>query len=224
MTEADIILRDLNAQVGGRKGDEALDFSIAYLKHMESCYHVVGANYSYILESVHNRKAFVFCLTNALQGFDARHEVTSSELYLIIESMCPDFPKTHLTEAVLTATEQYTSSTLSSDHRFPLGLLAKASMCHILYDEWLRALEEVFRAEGKGLQLPLVRIKGRCEQVYRNLPPSCPQPPWAATQCAYDEVIKNGGELSFERFKKAVFGSEAVQAELRLLASYPETM
>lgn len=217
----DTILRDLHAQTQAKKTEEGIDFSITYLKHLESCYHVVGTNYLYILESVHNRKSFIFCLSNALKGFPEDTELTSNELFLVIETLCPDFPRNLLTEAVLTAAEQYNSSTLSSDYKFPMRTLSRSIMCHILYDEWLKALEESFRSEGRGFSMPLSKINSRCEQCQRNLPPSCPQPLWAAVQGVFDETGRNSTEMSFERFKRAVFGSEATQCELKLLTNYP---
>eukprot|EP01031_Cornospumella_fuschlensis_P040068 gene40068-48826_t len=219
--EVDSVLKELFAQCGNKRADEAIDLSVNHIKHLESGYHVVGANYTYILETVHNRKSFIYCLLRALKGFDDDYEVTTNELHIIIETLCPDFPKGLLTDAMLTATDQYNNNTFSPDNTYPIATLTRALICHILYDEWLKALEATFRDEGKAFILSATRIRSRCEQCYRNLPRFCPQPPYAAMQVVYEEATKNGGELSFERFKKAAFNSEAVQTEIRLLGSYP---
>eukprot|EP01039_Chlorochromonas_danica_P000092 gene91-99_t len=218
------VLRDLHAQCGQKKVEEGIDFSIAYLKQMESCQHVIGVNYRYVLESVHNRKSFVYNLLHALEGFEADMEVTSSEIHLIIESICPDFPRSLLTDAVLTATDQYSLNSLRSERKFPITDLGRAVICHILYDEWIKAIEEYFRMEGKGYVLSITKIRGRCEQCYYNLPLALPQPPLAALHLVLDEAARQGADISFEQFKKATFGSSAVQCELRLLANYPQQL
>ncbi|RYH13682.1 hypothetical protein EON65_35045 [archaeon] len=222
--EVDAILKELYAQCSSKRVDEGIDICISHIKHLESGYHVVGANYTYILETVHNRKSFIYCFLSAIKGFDDGYEVTTNELYIIIETICLDFPKGLLMDAMLTTTEQYNNNTFSPDNKYPIATLARALICHILYDEWLKALEETFRNDGKAFTLSGTRIRSRCEQCYRNLPKFCPQPPYAATQTVYDEASKNGGELSFERFKKTVFNSEAVQTEIRLLSNYPSLL
>jgi hypothetical protein len=225
LTETNIILNDLYSQCSSKKPEEGVDFCVAYLKQVETCYHIVGCSFSYILESVHNRKSFLFCLLNSLKGFNANYEMSSSELYLLIEMLCPDFPKALLTEAALTLAEQATPvASLGEESKYAINVLSKAVVCNILYNEWLKAMEEGFRLEGKGFTLSVAKIKARCDLCYRGLPISCPQPSIAALQCIQEEASKSSADMSFARLKKAVFSSDAVTCELRLLADYPSTL
>lgn len=126
-------------------------------------------------------------------------------------------------EAAISATENFLGNVLVSDNKYPILFLAKTLSCHVLYEEWLKLMEEMYRNEGRNMILSIQRVRQKSEDFQRTLIRSIYQPPLCAVHSTLDsyEGARNGGEISFERFKRGVIAHDAVAAELNMLANYP---
>jgi hypothetical protein len=104
--------------------------------------------------------------------------------------------------------------------------LIRSLYYHVLYDEWLKYVESFFKSDGKNMLISISRLKIQMENLQRSsnkLTQTMYQPPYFALAATLDsyEGTRNGGEISFHRFKSSVLWHDSVQAELQLLANSP---
>lgn len=203
--------------------DDTVDYAISYFKKVQSCTHIVGTTYNYVLESIHNRKALIYCLTESFKGFDDQSEISPNEIYHFIESISPGFPKSVVLEAAMLVVSNINHIATLVDIKCSFELLFRNISCFILYDEWLKLIEEAFRSDGKGMFLSIARLKLKLEEFYQVLPLSIYQPPWTAIQTVLEISAQNEKDLSFDHFKKRLFQNPAVAMELEAIAQYPNS-
>lgn len=211
--------------------EDQLNAAISYFKGAGQCTHIIGGNLAYILDSMHNRKSFVFCLHQAIQGYGEKHEIVAGEFYAIVDTLFPGFPWSLVLESIHTASGDNFSGSVSSvptslsdrGKSYPAVVLCKILSFHVLYDDWLRITEDLFKSEGKSLVLNLHRLRSQMEDLQRNQGTLLYQPSYTSVISVLDtyEGSRNGGEISFYRFKSSVAAHDAVQAELNLLQNYP---
>jgi hypothetical protein len=227
VTDLTFFLRDLKRQIDQFKPDDNIEFGLNYFKQVQSCTHVVGTGYSYVLESLHNRKSLIYCLLESLKGFEEQPEITPNELFHLIESLCPGFPRSIVLEAAMLSVTNINHIAQLVDTKCSFLTLFRFVACFVLYDEWIKVIEECFRNDGKGMFLQCIKLKSKIEDYYRNLPMSINQPPLAAilaaseadafstSKSAYDK------EVSFDAFKKNLFNSPLIITELEIIAQLP---
>lgn len=80
-----------SAKSGGETDVNA--FASKFCSKLESCQHVLGAEYDYIRCSKYNRRAFAYSLTKLFHSIPFDEEVTVVDFHQLIELFCPDFPK-----------------------------------------------------------------------------------------------------------------------------------
>jgi len=98
-SEIDFFIRHLFTQVAAVKPEDSIQFSVDYFKRIQSCHHVLGAEYSFIASCKTNRRAFIFCLMETFQTFSSEEEMSTVEYHQIVEMICPDFPRKLITDA-----------------------------------------------------------------------------------------------------------------------------
>lgn len=228
-SDASFFLVDLMRSIENVRADDQVNAAIAYFKSAALCTHIIGSNLAYIQDSLHNRKSFVFCLHQAIQGYDESYQVAPSEFHAILDTLFPGFPWSLVLEAVHAATgDTFTSSSgpSESNQRFSVIVLSKILSFQILYEEWLKVIEDLFKGEGKTMVLNLHRLRTHMEDLQRNSGTTLFQPPFTAVVSVLDsyESSRNGGEISYQRFRSSVMTHDAVQAELNLLQIYPSML
>lgn len=215
--------KDLLRQVEFHKPDDVIDFSVNYLKCVQSYNHVMGTNYSYVLESTHNRKALVFGIMEAFRGFDQDSEMSVSEFHFLVEALCIGFPKSLVLHAVTSTTEHSKGIALSSDSRYPISSLCRAVYCHILFDEWLKIVEDLFRAEGgKNQIIECGKLRSMMEDFHRKLPKALHQPPLSAIVYvldAHSTGSRGHQDVSLDKFRREVFFSAPISVELNTISN-----
>lgn len=83
--EISVLLKDLLRNVSSVQDVQKTEVeALAYFQQSASCTHIVGQGYNYILESIHNRKSFVYCLLKALEGFEDGAMMTPNELHFLL--------------------------------------------------------------------------------------------------------------------------------------------
>jgi hypothetical protein len=227
-SELSYILKDLVTQYDP-KSDDPIGQSISYLRHLSSCTHVVGSTFTYIQESTHNRKSFVYSFMKSLEGFEESYEITPVELHLMLEGLYPGFPRSVVLESALTALGSYSTAIVINEVKIPILTLARSVCFHVLYEEWLKVVEEVFKDEGRAMGLGATRLRTKAEDLLRTLPRSMYLPPLAAILGAIDGIASadssgSSSEVTFDKLKKGMCKHAACANELTLLACYPATL
>lgn len=164
---------------------------------------------------------------------------------MLVDTLFPGFPRSVTIDAVICATENYVGSMPINEMRYSLVALVKTLSFHVLYDDWLRLAEEVFKGDGgrgstthtnghsssssmnsgsNGVLLGnIFRVRSSMENLQRTSAISVYQPPLHAVVTTLEsyEGNRNGGDISFHRFKSSICAHGAVQTELQLLTRYP---
>ena len=219
MCEFGFFAKDLLRQVEFHKPDDVIDFSISYLRFVQSNSHVVGTNFSYVLESIHNRKALVFNIMEGMRGFDHLGEISPSELHFLVEALCPGFPKNLILQAAMSTHEHCKGMFFGADSKYPIESLCRCVYCHILYDEWLKVIEELFD-HNRGHAVEYVKIRTTVEDLSRKLPTSLHQPPISAFFIVMDEINSRNCDVTFDSFKRELFSSVPVLLELGMIERF----
>lgn len=223
-SELMIFTRDILSYVENNKTDNALDFSLSYFKAISSCQHIIGGNFPMVLESHHNRSSLIYLLIKAFQGFDDTYVLTINELHCLFETIIPGFPRTLMIEAafMILDVDQRNKSTSIIEQKLRVKELLPIIYCYILYDEWLKFIEEVFRTDGKNQLIPWNRLRLQLQDSPRNLPSSIQQPPQEAIT-AFIEVndSKGSNSVSLDDLKSFLFIYPSTIQELEMLESYP---
>ena len=68
-SEINFFLRHLFSQAVALRPDDSIDFAMKFFKRIQSCHHVLGADYAYIGATKSNRRAFIFCLIELFQTY-----------------------------------------------------------------------------------------------------------------------------------------------------------
>jgi hypothetical protein len=228
-TELGFFLKDLRRQNDLSKPEDAVDVAINFFKQILSCSHVVGTSWAYVIETIHNRKSLVYSLTESFKGFDDNYEITPNELFTCIEIVCPGFPKSIVLEAAMLTVSNINHLATLVDTKCIFIMLFRNVACYILYDEWIKSVEETFRNDGKGMFLATQKLKMKLEDFHRHLSPSVYQPLLSAVLMASEgessssvrPQYSDNREISFDAFKKSLFKSSAVITELEILSHLP---
>lgn len=218
-SELVLFSRDLKRQLEQYKPEDPSDYAVSYLKMVHSCNHVIGTGFSYVLESNHNRKSFVFCLLDAFKEFNPKHETTSNDFFYLIEPLCPGFPKSFVFEACLSLPS---ISGDGKESKYNIFALIQIISCQILFDEWLKLLDEYFRNENNKSGISLNKAKSVVDEFQRNLPISILQPRWTTLFGIMDSLDSvHTTEINFDDFKKLVFSHDLMGKEIQMLVNYP---
>jgi hypothetical protein len=92
------------------------------------------------------------------------------------------------------------------------GKLRIALYFHIIYEEWLKYIETIFREEGSLDCLSLYRLRAYLDDCRKNWSISFSQPPLAGVEYALSTV--KSGEISFIGLIQALFASPAIRADV----------
>lgn len=222
MSEIAVFSKDLLRQVEQQRPEDAIEFAISYFKQLQTCSHVMSTNYTYACETIHNRKSLVYCLMDSFKGFDSFSEITVTELHFLVEAVCPGFPKSLILQAATSTSEYLRGSSISLDTKYPLLSIVRGLYCHILFEDWLKVVDEFFREEGgKLLSVNSQKIKTKMEQLYNSLATTVYQPPLAAILGAVESVEAGKViEITLDKFKRDVFTTPSMSAELLTIGKY----
>lgn len=216
---------DLRAQLNHSKPSDKFAFTQKYFDHIRSGAHVVGMPYSYITESNHNKRSFVLSLQDAFKGFPENMEITSGDLFNLIETLSPNFPKSLVLDASQSLQRSIVDDETSTKHQFKI--LSQAVYCSILCDDWLRLISDYFAEETSTNSMNLLKLKAKIEEFYVSISPSIYQPPLEISYTVLDASNPSSTgsgtssylvEVSLDQFRRTLFYSEAVRDEIRRLS------
>jgi hypothetical protein len=220
-------VRNLFTQVAALKPDDPIEFASRYFKRIHSCHHVLGADYAYICATKSNRRAFIFCLMEILVTFPLDVDMSASEYQQIIEMICPDFPKRFVLDAAAaigpsSGRSESESSNMVSDSLHGVGGTLGGKYRHsqfrialhffIIFEEWIKYIETIFREEGSLDCLSTFRLKAYLDDCRKNWSASFSQPTSDAVDTALATI--KSSEISFAALLRALFACPSVQADV----------
>jgi len=228
-SEIMFFVRHLFSQVAALRPDDIIDFAAKFFKRIQSCQHVLGAEYAYIGATAHNRRAFIFCLTEIFASFSADESMSVAEHEQLVEMVCPDFPRNMMHAAAACcdpapkAAEGTGVSGLGRMHSTAPVAEKAPGKCwhahlrvalyfHILYEEWLKYIETIFREEGNLDCLSMFRLRAYLEDCRKNWNTSFSQPPANGVSAALASITAK--EISFTALLKAMFDCVIVQEDV----------
>jgi hypothetical protein len=154
------------------KPDSTVDFAEQYFRKVQSRYHVINTDFSYVSACNYNRKSFIYCHLEASKGFTADYQITATDFFQIIEILTFNFPRSIVMDASLcidpislnsvseggdgNSSNQNQNS--SSIVKYWFQQLSSSVHFYILYEEWMRGVEEFFRDECQG-EVSIYRLK-----------------------------------------------------------------
>ncbi len=143
------------------------------------------------------------------------------EMFLLIETISPNFPKSIVMDAVLSIEISMTNAANINTAKFQFKDLSMAVYCQIMYDEWLKLMEEFFREESSLNYVSVYRVKSQVEDFHNSLSSSFCRPSLTAVSNALDVTSANSadGDITFVHFRKCVFSNKAVVHEIYALAA-----
>lgn len=221
-TEIGIFLDDLMNQLSQVKPVDKIEFAQRFFKNLKSGTHVLGAPYSYVLESNHNRRCLIYCFMEAFQGF-VDMTVSAIDFFHMIESLSPNFPKSIVMETVEALTDNKIVDD-ESNATFEFRILSNAVYCRIIYDEWLKLMDEFFQSQKNNpyhhYHTSTAKVKTQVDEFCTSVSLLVKQPPPEMVHAVLRDMEQAVPpiELSAETFRKAIFTSPGIATELYSLA------
>lgn len=216
-TEINFFLKDLLNQFSVSKHqDEPFEFARSYFQQVRTGKHVIGTSYSFIYESNYNRRAFVYYLTDAFKGFKGSSELTAMEFYHMIETICPNFPKSIVLEAVMCVRAVPSSLTSAVATKYRMDNISTAVYFNILWSEWLHMMEDYFAAEATMGVIDRSKVQEKIQENLLSFPTSLSQPPSIAVLSALSDASDQmlDGALSLDLFRSILYASSIIAAEI----------
>lgn len=164
----------------------------------------------------------MYCLIKAFKNFPDNTELTPIEFYLLLESVVSNFPKSVVMESLMSIENNTPGSPNSVSSKYQFKDIALAVYTQVLYDEWLKLMEEFFREENTLNFVSIYRIKVQMEDLFNNYSTSIFQPSMAAVNCAMEgtsAATSPDGDMTYEQFRKCLFSSKAFAYELYSVVS-----
>lgn len=226
LTEVGFFLGDLRAQLAQAKPNDKFAYTQKYFETIRTGAHIVGMPYPYIVESNHNKRSFLMVLIEAFKGFPESMEVTSFEFLNMLESLCPNFPKSVVLDASQSLQRNIDEDGSSTKHSFKA--ISQAVFGCILYDDWLKLISDFYAEETSTNSMNMLKLKSKIEEFYISISPSVCQPMLEISYSVLDASHPSSSgagtssylvEVTLDQFRKTFLLSDSVRGELLKLAS-----
>ena len=129
--------------------------------------------------------------------------------------ICPDFPKTILTQVstFLEVSDMCVESNSSNTgtQKYNHGELCIALYFFISYEDWIKYIEAIFKEEGSLDSLSMFRLKAYLEDCRNNWSLSFPQPPVEGVDGALRSISQS--EVSFTIFQRALIKDPSIRQD-----------
>ena len=168
-----VFIKELTLLAGNIKSAEDFSgFAQHYFQNIRSRHHIIGSDYAYVTECNYNRKAFVYCMIESFSGFADNDLISSMDMLQLIESIILKFPRSVVMEAALSienagGDHSFSSVSSSTSVRFYFRDMSSAICFHVLFEDWLKLVEKIFRDEGAMNCLSAYRVKESLDNVSR---------------------------------------------------------
>ena len=194
-----------------KSGEDVCTFASKFCSKLESCQHVVGAEYGYICSSRYNRRAFAYSLSKLFDSIPFDEEVTVDDFHQLIELFCPDFPK----DLVENAASCVEISTKKGAMPYYLhGNLRIAVFFHIIYGSWIKHVDKFFEDEDTSCVVNGNKLRVHIYELCRSdLRLTIEHPSIATVSSIINDSTATVSMISLEKFKSSVISNKVIAAE-----------
>lgn len=201
-TDLGFFMKNWLQQLNNVKPENIADHGAKYFKHIRSCQHVLGTEYSFIISCRYNRRAFVFCIMEALMSIPLDEQYTITEFQLILDMLCLDMPKQILMDCTsyIDSKDNITKDNNNNNNntRYLHKDLRLALFLYIIYEEWMHYVDTFFRDEKS---IHTTRLKSFIDQLRINHLHTIEHPPIEALDQVYTNILKTHKEDISDFFK-----------------------
>ncbi len=183
---------------------------VNYFAKVQKCHHVVGADYAFISSTRHNRRSFIYLIIETCKTIPPNEELSSADYQQLLQMLCADIPSELVNCAVLAIDpiEGY-----SNPVRYYHQNLYVAVFFHIIYEKWLKLMEEYFIKEGNSNYLQLIKLRIYVDEIatgnnFLEIPPT------HAVEAVMNDISKVQQEVTFTNFRKELFKHPYIASEV----------
>lgn len=215
-TDINFFTSHLIGLVAQVKPENIPDFFLKYFLRVESCQHVIGSDYNFIIGCSYNRRAFIFCLAEVLANYSSSEEFTAAEFQQIVEQLCPDFVSSIVADSV----KLLEPKSATRPPKYLLRELLVSFSFHLVYMEWLREVDRLYATEASEVSraIPLSKLKSFFLGLQASWPVSLELPPEGAIEAVVSHSTstptQHNLELIKDEFKRAIVENQTVIAIL----------
>lgn len=141
-SELGFFITSMLDQVAVQKPDDAMEFCRLFFQRVNSMQHVIGADFSYMIDCNHNRRSFVHCCQDMFKNVSPGTDFKVSDMHKLYCLVCPDLSAAVVQEAAL-----YISPTKMNPTHYSYGDLQISFFFQIVFYEWLKIVSPVFHNE-----------------------------------------------------------------------------
>lgn len=212
-TDVNFFTSHLLSLITTSKPESTIDFCGKYFQRVQSCHHVLGADFSFVNGCKYNRRAFLFCLSEALLNFQPTDEVYSAELQQIVEMLCPDFPRNFVQDGSKVLLSRSAAGAAGGGKAVLFKDMKSAFALHFLYQEWNREIDKLFMQDGSDVSrlLPPFRVRAFLNELRRTFPCRFEQPPAHAVDTVLGSLST---DINSDDFKRALLQNHVIVADL----------
>lgn len=218
VTDMNILLKHLMHQVLVQKPENPVEFSRYYFERVQSCHHVIGADFSFVSACQHNRRAFVFCCMESFQNFNPREEISLNDYHQLLQMICSDIPM-----AIVEQAAEIIDPVVSSDPlKYTYNDFMLSLYFHLIYHDWLKELQKLFSGFDSGSNSEAInanRLQSKMLSWQTDLSETLKA--HTPSQDAIDAVVTNlavtstkGSDINLKQFKKAILQIQVVQDDI----------
>lgn len=195
---------------GAVSSTDHISSCINYFTKVQKCHHVLGADYVFIGSTRHNRRSFIYLIIDTCKTIPPNEELSSTDYQQLLQMLCPDIPNELVNCAVLSIDpiEGY-----SNPVRYHHQNLCVAVFFHIIYEKWLKLIEEYFIKEGNSNYLQLIKLRIYVDEV-ANGNNFIEIPPTHAVEAVINNISKVQQEITYTNFRKELFKHPYIASEV----------
>lgn len=213
--EVSFMLENMLAACIKSKPDDPIGFALQYFEKVKSGTHIIGSDYGFIGVSEYNKRCFVHLLENGFSGISSEDEMTATDFQQLVEIISQDIPKASVLESCYIVPQIPNSSPT----RYLFLHLKISLYFHILFEEWLVAIEKIFQERGTMNYLNISVIKAALPSIVARSQPSTNLTDVVLHSLSTSSSLR-GGEISFDEIRRAIITSSTAYDEVTRFPLY----
>jgi len=191
---------------------------VSYFTKVQKCHHVVGADYVFVSSTRHNRRSFIYLVMESCKTIPPNEELSSADYQQLLQMLCADLPSELINCAVLSIDpiDGYSNPVRYHHHQ-----LSVAVFFHIIYEKWLKLMEEYFIKEGSYDHLQLIKLRIYIDELatgnnFIEIPPT------HAVEAVANNISKVQQEVTYANFRKELFKHPSIVYEVCKIPEHAE--
>jgi hypothetical protein len=193
-----------------------IDF-VLLCNRVQSCSHVIGADYGYIVSCRYNRKSFVYCCRQAFSHMSPDTMMSVLDFYCMLQMICKDIPFVLIQESA-------NSGCFPSNLSPPLYRLDDFCISlnfRFIYTEWISLLESLFfegTSRNSVNRVSISVLSRNFDDWNLSLSSVIPRPAIsqlkAIIQSLFNTNMKNDIEVNFEHIMSEIIHNAQIRMDV----------